>query len=290
MNAKINGTTIFFDVEGKQFVADGPVMRKKPVCFLAHGGPGCDHTQYLPALTQLADVMQLVYFDHRGSGRSGYPDPATYTLEQNVKDIEALRQYLGLEKIVLLGQSYGGMVAQKYAIEYGQNLEALILITTAPSWHYIEKAREELKKKGTPAQQQMGEYLFTGSFTDNQQFLHFFKLFGNLYSVSSYNEVRANEAYERMIVSAEALNRGMVDGYKRFDFREELGSITAPTLLLGAQEDWITPIEQTHIIAQKMPKVEMKILENSSHNVWGDAPEATYTAIRNFLMRICPIK
>ena len=98
MKAKINGTEIFFDVEGLQYVPDGPVMKERPVCFLIHGGPGIDHATYIPDASRYSNFMQLVYIDNRGSGRSGRPDISTCTLEQNIDDLEALRQYLGLEK------------------------------------------------------------------------------------------------------------------------------------------------------------------------------------------------
>ncbi|WP_289137141.1 alpha/beta fold hydrolase [uncultured Brevibacillus sp.] len=109
MYARINGTRIFFDVEGMGWVPDGPILRKKPTCFVLHGGPGGDHTGYKPALSPLSEIMQLVYIDNRGSGRSAVGPSESYSLENNVEDIEALREYLGLEKIVLHGHSYGGM-------------------------------------------------------------------------------------------------------------------------------------------------------------------------------------
>ena len=62
--------------------------------------------------------MQLVYFDHRGQGRSARGAKETYTLDNNVEDMEALRQHLGLDQIVVIGASYGGMVALTYASRY----------------------------------------------------------------------------------------------------------------------------------------------------------------------------
>ena len=96
MYAQINGTRIFFDVEGMGWVPDGPTLRKKPTCFVLHGGPGGDHTGYKPALSPLSEIMQLVYIDNRGSGRSAVGPSESYSLENNVEDVEALREYLGL--------------------------------------------------------------------------------------------------------------------------------------------------------------------------------------------------
>src|SRR5580704_3862530 len=70
MNISVNGVRLFFDVDGAGFVPDGPIMREKPVMLLLHGGPGADHSLFKPSFSQLADLVQLVYLDHRGCGRS----------------------------------------------------------------------------------------------------------------------------------------------------------------------------------------------------------------------------
>jgi proline iminopeptidase len=81
MFAAVRGTRIYFDVEGMGLVPDGPTMRERPVAMVIHGGPGGDHSGFKPGFSPLAARMQLVYFDHRGQGRSDAADPATYTLD-----------------------------------------------------------------------------------------------------------------------------------------------------------------------------------------------------------------
>jgi len=66
MLAQVRGTTIYFDIEGAGLVPDGPTMRERPAAMVIHGGPGSDHTRFKPGMSPLADVMQLIYFDHRG--------------------------------------------------------------------------------------------------------------------------------------------------------------------------------------------------------------------------------
>jgi pimeloyl-ACP methyl ester carboxylesterase len=70
MHVSVNGVRLFFDVEGTKFVPEGPVMREKPTLLLLHGGPGADHSIYRPAYSALSDIVQIVYLDHRGNGRS----------------------------------------------------------------------------------------------------------------------------------------------------------------------------------------------------------------------------
>jgi proline iminopeptidase len=67
---------------------------------------------------------QVIYFDHRGQGRSDRGDPAMHTLDENVEDMEALRQYLGLGPVISIGTSYGGMVATAHAARYPASVRA----------------------------------------------------------------------------------------------------------------------------------------------------------------------
>ena len=148
MRAKIRDTEIYFDIVGSGLVVDGSRWRSQPVAFIIHGGPGGDHTLDKPTFFPLSYKMQLVYFDHRGQGRSARGAKETYTLDNNVEDMEALRQYLGLDKIIVLGSSYGGMVALSYAIRYPQNVSHLIVISTVADSRFLVRAQEILAKRG----------------------------------------------------------------------------------------------------------------------------------------------
>ena len=103
MYAEMDGTRLFFDVDGPQWVPDGGQMRQRPVLLLLHGGPGGDHGSFKKIVGQLRDVAQLVYLDHRGSGRSDPVEIADCTLDNNIDDVERLRRHLGLESISVLG-------------------------------------------------------------------------------------------------------------------------------------------------------------------------------------------
>src|SRR5919202_6259111 len=157
MRAKIRDTEIYFDVEGSSLVVDGPRMREKPIAFVIHGGPGADHTSYKPTFSPLSRKLQLVYIDHRGQGRSARGPKETYTLDNNVEDLEALRQYLGLGPIVVIGVSYGGMVALTYASRYPASVSHLIAVVPPPSYRFLELAKRNVAERGDDAQQAMAE-------------------------------------------------------------------------------------------------------------------------------------
>src|ERR687885_1892769 len=208
MRAKIRDTEIYFDVEGSSLVVDGPRMREKPIAFVIHGGPGADHTSYKPTFSPLSRKLQLVYFDHRGQGRSARGPKETYTLDNNVEDMEALRQHLGLDKIVVLGTSYGGMVALAYAVRYPQHLSHLIAVVTAPNHRFLERAKQILAERGTDEQKAVAEKLWEGGFASEEELRHYFDVMGPLYSLK-HDPVKAKERRERGVVSPPASNGGL---------------------------------------------------------------------------------
>ncbi len=282
MKARINGTKIYFDVEGMQLIPEGPVMKERPVCFTVPGGPGCDHSMYKPALSPLAEQVQLVYIDNRGCGKSDPCDKTTYNLEQNTDDLEALRKYLGLDKIIVLGQSYGGMVAIRYAAKYPDNLLALILVTTSHHNRFTEDAKKYVEEHGTEEQKALAQNLWNGTFESVEQLRDFTYALGPFYA-TSFNSAEAGQGFSRMKPSIEALNMGFSGELKKLDLTTDLPRIKAPTLVIGGKYDWITPYQASEEIAALIPDARLAIMEESSHEVFADQPGKTIGIIKDFL-------
>ncbi|HET7883392.1 MAG TPA: alpha/beta fold hydrolase [Acetobacteraceae bacterium] len=285
MFASVRGTRIYFDVEGLGLVPDGTTMRERPVAMVIHGGPGGDHSGFKPGYTALAARMQLVYFDHRGQGRSDRADPATYTLDENVQDMEALRCHLGLGPIVSIGTSYGGMVAMAHAARYPDAVSHLVLVVTAAHGGFIERAQVFVREHGTDEQREVCETLWTGGFRSEEEMRRYYRAMGPLYA-RSYDAASGDAGRARTIHSPEPLNRAFgPDGFLRsFDLRPELSRITAPTLVLAGRHDWICPPEFSEEIASLIPGADLRIFERSSHSIRGDEPEAMVDAILGFLV------
>lgn len=289
MRAKVRDTEIYFDVEGAGLVADGARMREKPVAFLVHGGPGADHTGFKPTFSGLSRRMQLVYFDHRGQGRSARGDKATYTLDNNVEDMEALRQHLGLDKIVVIGASYGGMVALTYASRYPEQVSHLIAIVTVPDSRFLARAQEILAERGTEAQKAIAQRLWDGNFETEAQLREYFQVTRTLYSITADADSPPPKAWERAILSPDAINEAFGGFLRTYDVRDQLGQITAPTLVIGARHDWICPPEFSEEIAQLIPNADLRIFEHSGHAVRADEPEALLDAIAGFIVYKQPL-
>ena len=282
MRATIRDTELYFDVDGMGLVPDGPRMVERPTLFLVHGGPGGEHSRFKATSAALRDVAQLVYVDHRGSGRSAQGDPATYTLENNIEDLDALRTHLGLPRISVLGSSYGGMVAQGYALRYPHRVANLILVCTAPSHRFLADARAIVEARGTPEQKRVCQRLWDGSFETTEQLREFFFVMGPLYS-RRFKAEEFDDAWSRGIHSFVALNRGFGDFLRTFDFTERLRDIGCPTLVIGGAHDWICPPQHSHLIAERIPRAHLKIFADSAHAVAVDENDAYLAAVRGFL-------
>ena len=142
MRASIRGTELFYEAHG----TGRPLL-------LMHGGMGHDHAYLRPWLDRLAGTFRLVFYDHRGNGRSERSASlAGVGLDTWADDANALRQHLELGTIVVFGHSFGGFVALEYARRHPDTLAGLILCSTAPAWDYEEVAAAGLRARATDDQ------------------------------------------------------------------------------------------------------------------------------------------
>lgn len=285
MKAKLRGTEIYYDIAGMQLAPTKKGFVEKPVLFLLHGGPGGDHLRYKQHSLELQSVAQLVFIDHRGCGRSKKTKASEYTLENNIEDIEALRKQLGLDKISILGTSYGGMVAQGYAIRYPKQVEKLILVATAPSYRVDQEAKAYVKKHGTPKQIAICEHLWNGTFKNLAHLKKYFSLMDPLYSVTAKRKKKTGFAKSPTVWSVEAINQGFSTFLKTFDFIPHLKKITCPTLVLAGEKDWICRPSQSKIIAKHIARARLKIFKNCAHAVAVDAHRQYIKMVKKFLSK-----
>ena len=285
MRARIRDTEIYFDVEGAGLVPEGGRMVERLPAFIIHGGPGGDHTGFKPGFSPLAERLQLVYFDHRGQGRSAKGDVAKYTLDENVEDMEALRRHLGLGPIVSIGTSYGGMVAMAHAARYPASVSHLILIVTAAHAGFNSRARQIVAERGTAEQKAVCDQLWAGELDTVDKLRHYYDVMGPLYA-RKFDPVGAKLGRDRGILAPDALNRAFAPGgfLQRYDLRPELPRITAPTLILAGRHDWICPPEFSEEIHRLIPGSDFRIFEESSHSIRGDEPQQLIDAIAGFVV------
>jgi proline iminopeptidase len=284
MYAHVNGVELFFDVEGAGFVAEGTTYREKPVMFVLHGGPGCDHTYFRPWLHPLAEQVQLVFIDHRGNGRSSRTDLASYTIEQMADDVEALRTYLGLGPVLVLGQSFGGMVAQVFATRYPESVSKLVLANTTPSMQFWDDAQDAAAVMATPEQLAAIPALFNGEIQSQQAFDDWWAVCMPLYFRHPDRFATAIEEVEgRMTGAYEVANHMMANEIPKYDVRPLLPELTVPTLVLAGRYDWVTPLPQSQLIDELVPNSTLVVFDESGHMPHIEENEGFLAAVRTFV-------
>jgi len=250
---------------------------------MLHGGMGLDHTYLTHSLRPLATRLQLIYLDHRGNGRS--PEPSDWddiSHESWVDDAERLRHSLGYEKIILFGHSYGGIVAQEYALKYPDRVHALILCSTFPAFDFAEQIIPRAQARAT--QKQFDGLLagLSAPFTSDTAFSEFVSLVQPLYFhnpdpafLAEFNEVKLRAA---------AFNHSNRKLLPSFSIISELGRISAPTLILNGADDWSAPLPPTaERLHANIPNSSLVILERSGHYPFMEEPQRFVESVATWL-------
>lgn len=248
-----------------------------------HGGPGIgDHRGNLAAFGDLADTYTVIAYDQRGSGQSVAKPPFSH--EMWVADCEALRQHLGLGKVVLLGGSYGGFIALEYALRFPENVAAMILRDTAASYKYDAMATETALRSGLPGLDAEAVRRFMDGYViDNDDFKELWLATQPLYKVH-YDPVAARQEADRILFHYETHN-WTFQNFMQFDIVDRLGQINVPTLVTVGRHDWITPVAASEEIHRHLPHSELVIFENSGHSPQIEEKDKYLATVRDFIAR-----
>jgi proline iminopeptidase len=272
-------TRLYVETMGQE----NTLSNDRPVAFILPGGPGADHTAYLN-YECLKERVDLVFHDPRGCGKSDRGDPSSYTMNHYIDDIESLREQLSLNKIIIIGKSYGSICALGYALRYPHAVAKLVLSAGAPSFRFLETAKRNVKRHGTPEQIKMCEKLWKGSFKNRDDVLTFFQVMNSLYSIRArMHPDEFDLAKKSMQFSYEVLNEGFRHSFWYFDYENELQRIVAPTLVLAGRHDWINDSKHAEFMAARIPHSQLRVFEEASHAMEADVPEEYFQTIGDFI-------
>ena len=280
MRVDIGGCRLFFDVEGAKLRPDGPRMREVPTVLLLHGGPGADHSIFKPAYSQLANIVQVVYFDHRGDGRSdGREHSERWRLSQWGDDVEALCDALEIERPIVMGVSFGGYVAMSYALRHPDHPAKLILCSTAasPSKNAIQvKVFERLG--GVEAGAAAKAFLENPTRDATRQFR---RLCGPLYHRSPHDR----DTDTRTIWNARLMAEFRRGERETMNFLPELHRIKCPTLVMVGEDDPMTPVPCSEEIVAALPPdlVRFERFADAGHGIVADQPERFFQVLQAFI-------
>ena len=280
MYAKVNGVRLFFDVEGAKWVPNGREMREKPTLVLLHGGPGFDHSSYKPDFSPLADVAQLVYVDQRGQGRSDKSDPSHWNLEQWADDVFGLCESLGIERPIVMGNSFGGMVCMAYAARHPDHPAKLIFSSTSARQNLPRMLRQFARLGGEEVAERVRAFWQAPS---TETLGPYAKSAIPLYTRSG--ELADADSSARTIWALDVLFHFASGESASMDLRAGLANVRCPTLVLGGEHDPVCPIEDQVEIAEALPAewVHFERFAASGHGVYRDEPERAFRLIREFI-------
>jgi proline iminopeptidase len=281
MYVQVNGARLYFDVEGPGLVPDGASMRERPTLILLHGGPGFDHTMFKPAFSALAEIAQVIYYDHRGQGRSG-GGVETWTLAQWGDDVKGLCDALGIEKPIVFGGSFGGFVAQSYATRHPEHPAKLILASTCAKLVY-EEVFAAFERAGGPAARAVAEAYWLNPTMEAR--LEYLAKCHPLYNTRAVNDP---DALKRAILRHDVglIFNGPHNEQGRMDFRSQLARVRCPTLVLAGDKDPIVPIALSETMAACLPPqlTRFERFENCGHGVHRDDPQRAFALLREFIL------
>ena len=274
-------------------VAAGGEDEGQPLLCL-HGGPGANWLHMKP-YEALADERRVVFYDQFGSGNSalsGPHDSAMWTPELFVEEVDAVRDALGLERVHILGHSWGGMLGMLYASGRPAGLASLIVESSpasVPDWMpELERLRSELPSEVEAALREHEEAGTTDDPAYQEAEHEFYKR--HLcriepwpdWLVECFSILGANpEVYHAMNGPSEF---HVIGTLKDWDITDRLGQIEAPTLVFSGRYDEVTP-EITEAAHRAIPGSEYVVLEESSHMAQAEEPERTLALVRDFLAR-----
>jgi len=286
MYARVNGTRLFFDVDGAKLAVVGDELREKTTLIALHGGPGLDHLVLRSFFDRFSDIAQVVYIDLRGNGRSVGSLPESWTLAQWGDDVRALCDQIGIDRPIVFGNSFGGCVAQSYAILHPAHPAGLILSSTAARLRFSEHFDRVERAAGAEARAAAEQVWIVG---DEQSYVAFDRLVLPLFvSTSAIQDVWAAHGIRRYDVSVH-FQKAPGGELHDMDFRADLHKVQCPTLVLsGGSGDLITPPEAAQEIADALPRdlVRFECLAHCRHGVFRDDPEMTDRIIRSFIAEV----
>lgn len=246
----------------------------KPPLVLLHGGPGSSHN-YFEVLDQLAqkDKRQIVMYDQLGCGKSSIPDnqPELYNKSTWVKELIALRKYLNLDEIHLLGQSWGGMLAIIYMCDYHPTgIKSLILSSTLSSaklWsqelHRLIKYLPKNEQEAIRIAEKNNDFSGEAYQKANNHFMgqHVIKMTPNLPEPVLRKKIGGSVAYNTAWGPNEYTPEGNLHDY---EYTHQLNAITTPTLITNGTDDLCTPLV-AKTMADHLPNSSWELFANCGH-------------------------
>ncbi len=267
-----------------------------------HGGPDFDHSYLLPDLDRLANAYRLIYYDQRGRGRSASGVlPEEVTLTSDLDDLDRVRQHFHLASPVLLGHSWGAVLALEYALRHPEHVSRMILMNPAPvsAGDLADFRKAYLQKLGADAGRQR-EIVASGPYKEGDP-----EAVAARYRLHFKPALARPEDYEKLmaamklafvrqgregILKARAVeDRLMRDTWQAdaYDLLPKLQSLHIPTLVIAGDHDFI-PVEVSAHIARAIQDAQLVTFTNCGHFAYLECADRVRGALDGFFQRTAP--
>lgn len=258
----------------------------EPILLLS-GGPGFSSEYILPVADSLSNSFQCILLDQRGTGKSSVPiyDTNSIKIFSTLEDIEYLRKHLGHDEWIVLGHSYGGLLASKYASDYPSSVSSLLLVETVGFntnlWDYFG---DNLWSRLLPSDRELTEYWMDSIRLANDFNRAMFEYQKAIMPAYFYD--RKNSLLYTQKMKPEDWN---IDVWKfiwrdmmKLDLSEISRRYDKPVLVLHGRQD---PVGESIplLVSQIYPNSKLVFIEQSGHLPWLEQPDAFKDAIISFL-------
>ncbi len=265
-------------------------MGTGPVLVCHPGGPGFS-SSYFADLAGLWEQFTLIMLNPRGTGGSDRPaDSRAYQVDDYVADVDELRRHLALEKMLLLGHSHGGVVAEAYAAEHPARVERLVLASSLARFGPGQEAAMQAgmeKRSGQPWYADAAAALDEeqeANFTTDQELANlFFREFPLYFAHYGDAEAGYADTLRSETINADTLRLFNREIFNTFDLRDRLRNITAPTLVITGEDDFICGPVCAAEISAAIPHAREVIVGDSGHMTFIEQPQAFHDEVAGFL-------
>lgn len=251
-----NGLNLIYETQGNS----------DDVVIVVHGGAGLPHEYFHPMLYNLSRYAKLVFFDRRADTLSAKSGHGMASVDEMSDDIDALRKTLGLERVTLLGHSFGATIALNYARHHPANVNRLILVSAAATVENPAEGEKRILKKLSPAE--MAAYRSSEGGTGATRPCDRVRTrYSVLYPHYFYKLVPYEFDRGVYTVYFDALSKkqALADGSASLDVRGQLGEIRVPALVIAGRYDLVTPPDQSSELAGSLPQSRLVLMEHSGH-------------------------
>ena len=265
----------------------------EPLVMIA-GGPGQSH-YFHPFFSTLADTARLISYDAFGRGKSDHAkSPSEYTFDRDVEMLEGLRKALGVERWAVLGHSYGGMVAQGYAIAHPDRVSKLILADTfidGATWQAAnEICNEEIRNLWPEIWDAVQEVRARGLLSASPEHQKAFPLPHGLCSMrdpKGYSRLpkgfvsnNPDVAYAIQGADGDFVTAGTI---APLDFKPHLKDLKMPILVIAGRYDRWSPPRLARQFKTYAPQAQLVLFEEGGHIPFLEVPDELFAVLRAFL-------